>query len=172
MQKSWGCLRIIFLIICSAVTVRENRHRLIAVLIGCVKWAWRAPGSPIPISRITSTVHVNWQALLTAETRQCAALAFEQCFHAGFASCQSSLGKCCSNSTQSFLIPLLLCRCYVPKNILCFMGIGMVSFLLSHFSTSTVILFHYLAALQPEWNQCLFHLVCMMRLGTKCLWLG
>lgn len=111
-QKSWRCLHIIFLIICSAVTVRENWHCLIVVLIGCVKWAWRALGSscsPILISRITSTVHVNWQALLAAETEQHMALNSELCFHAGFGSCQNSLGKCCSSSIQSFMIPLLLC---------------------------------------------------------------
>lgn len=45
------------------------------------------------------------------------------------------------------------------------MDIGIAFLLLSHFSTGTVILFHYLAAFQPELNQCLFCWVCLVGLG-------
>lgn len=122
------------------------------------------PQQPDPLSGITSTAHSNWQALLPVQTQQNKALGSELYFHAGFGSSQNSLGKCCSNSTQSCMMPLLLWQLfYVPKNVLCFVGIGMV------LSTGTVILFCYF----PDRTgpvSFLFHL--FGGAGRKCLWLG
>lgn len=170
-QKSWGCLLIIFLIICWAVTVRENRQHLIAVLTGCVKGAWRAPGSSSsPMSQITSTIPVHCgraaQALLSAHTERLCSLSIA--FMQGLVPARAHWGNAAQTAHKALWYHFYCTCCYVPKNVLCFMDIAVVSFLLSHFSTGIVILFHCLATFQPEQqNQCLFCWFFLVELGVN-----
>lgn len=151
--------------------MRENRQHLIAVLTGCVKGAWRAPGSSSsPISRITSTVPVHCgraaQALLSAHTERLCSLSIA--FMQGLVPARATGEMLLKLHTKLYGYHFYCTCCYVPKNVLCFMDIAVVSFLLSHFSTGIVILFHCLATFQPEQqNQCLFCWVFLVELGVN-----
>lgn len=156
--------------------MRENWHHLIAVLIGSVKWAWGALGSQS--SRIPC---LGSPPQLTVIDKPCTSPA--PCTHPAeqgsrlwaVFSCRAWFfselpGEMMLKQHTKLYDGHFYCACcYVPKNVLCFMGIGMVSLLLSQLSTGTVILFCYF----PDRTgpvSFLFHL--FGGAGRKCLWLG
>lgn len=163
--KSWGCLHIIFLVICSAVTVRENRHRL----MGCVKWAWWALGSsssPIPISGITSTLI----------DRPCSLQRLSRATVWALCSCRVwSLSELTGEMLLRQHTELYETTPTAPAVM--FLKMCCASWILlwhpsfSAFSPQALILFHHSATFQPEWKQCLFCSVCLVGRGENaCDW--